>query len=69
MRSVIEWHDGLPDKSGRYMCVPYRTGKISTLEYSDKYKAFNAMDDYDAEFVSKFSIKVELWAEMPKEIK
>ena len=46
-----EWirvEERLPEKSCEYLCVS-RTGVIYLMQYSHRYKAFNATDDEDGD--------------------
>ena len=44
----ISVEERLPEKSCEYLCVS-RTGVIYLMQYSHRYKAFNATDDEDGD--------------------
>lgn len=44
----MKWQTGLPRKSGAYVCE-FRGNVVTILQYSDKHKVFNCIDDFDKE--------------------
>lgn len=59
----------LPLRSGYYIGVQIVFGEYicRELHYSARYKLFNVYDtNRNLNFISKYAIKVDYWAEMPK---
>ena len=54
--------DGLPEKSGEYLCVN-EYGGFQVLVYSEKHKGFNCHDEHDD---APFKIDVVAWCELPE---
>lgn len=57
-KTIIEWHsvDELPKESGRYIIKLYN-GDLMSINYSSKYKKFNALDTFSEKEAKRFNIK------------
>lgn len=66
----MEWKEGLPDKSGTYVCYN-KFGEIQTLPFSNDHKAFNANDWQDSKFAMKNNLNDSIvkWVEIQEFLK
>lgn len=66
MPNWINANDKLPEQSGYYLCKLLNSDNYSVLQYSSRYKLFNAFDTEESELVLEFALAVEYWMPIPE---
>ena len=68
-KKCIKWvptAERLPNKSGKYLCIPERTNYLSELPFSVEHQAFNVYDDWNYNIAMRNKIAVSYWSERPE---